>query len=99
MAFFKRELSPVGRFESALKSKQAERQKLADRLSLAEAVLGEKRAAAAQLAVAGASNAKLERADAKLRDVEDRAKTLRVALDDLDKQILATERALADARA
>ena len=74
MAFFKRELSPVERFEAALKSKQAERVKLADRLSLAEAELEEKRAAAEQLAVAGASNAALERADAKLRSVEDRAK-------------------------
>jgi len=98
-AFFKRELSPVQRFEAALKSKHAERAKLAERLSLAESVLGEKRAAAEQLAVAGASNAKLERADAKLRSVEDRAKTLRVALAELDVQIASNERALFDARA
>jgi hypothetical protein len=39
MAFFKRELSPVERFESALKDKQAARQKLADRLSIAETVV------------------------------------------------------------
>jgi len=38
MAFFKRELSPVERFESALKEKQAARQKLADRLGIAETV-------------------------------------------------------------
>ncbi len=98
MPFFKRELGPVERFESALKSKQAERQKLADRLSLAESVLSEKRAAAERLAVTGASNAKLERADAKLRSVEDRAKTLRAALAEFDQQIVATERALADAK-
>jgi hypothetical protein len=98
MAFFKRELSPVERFESALKSKRAERARLAERLSLAETVLGDKRAAAAQLAVAGASNAKLERADAKLRAVEDRTKTLRAALAELDEQIVSTERALVDAR-
>ena len=36
MAFFKRQLSPVERFETALKDKQAARQKLADRLSIAE---------------------------------------------------------------
>jgi hypothetical protein len=61
MAFFKRELSPVERFESALKEKQAARQKLADRLGIAETVLGEKRAAAERLAVAGAANAQLDR--------------------------------------
>ena len=81
MAFFKRELSPVERFESALREKQAARQKLADRLSLAEGLLGEKRAAAERLAVAGAANAKLDRAEADMRTVEERAKTLRTAFD------------------
>ena len=99
MAFFKRELSPVERFESALKDKQAARQKLADRLRTAETVLGEKRAAAERLAVAGAANAQLDRAEANLRAVEDRAKTLRTALAELDEQIVSTERALADAKA
>jgi hypothetical protein len=61
MAFFKRELSPVERFESALKDKQAARQKLADQLSIAETVLGEKRVEAERLAVAGATNAQLDR--------------------------------------
>src|SRR5258707_5771559 len=99
MAFFKRELSPAERFESALKEKQAARQKLADRLGIAETVLGEKRAAAERLAVAGAANAQLDRAEANLRAVEDRAKTLRTALAELDEQIVSTERALADAKA
>jgi hypothetical protein len=98
MAFFKRELSPVERFESALREKQAARQKLADRLSLAEGSLGEKRAAAERLAVAGAANAKLDRAEADMRTVEERAKTLRTALAELDEQVASTERALADAR-
>src|ERR1700720_4676790 len=69
MAFFKRELSPVERFESALKNKQAARQKLADRLSIAETVLGEKRAAAERPAVAGAAHAQLDRAQANMRAV------------------------------
>jgi hypothetical protein len=99
MAFFRRELSPVKRFESALKDKQAARQKLADRLSIAETVLGEKRAAAERLAVAGAANAQLDRAEASMRAVEDRAKALRTALVEFDEQIVSTERALADARA
>jgi hypothetical protein len=98
MAFFKRELSPVERFESALKDKQAARQKLADRLSIAETALGEKRAAAERLAVAGAPNAQLNRAEADMRAVEDRAKTLRTALAEFDQQIGSTERALADAK-
>ncbi len=99
MAFFKRELSPVERFESALKEKQAARQKLADRLGIAETVLGEKRAAAERLAVAGAANAQLDRAETNMRAVEERAKTLRAALAELDEQIASTERALADAKA
>jgi hypothetical protein len=99
MAFFKRELSPVERFENALKEKQAARQKLADRVSLTEAALAEKRAAAERLAVAGAANAKLERAEASMRAVEDHAKTLRAALAEFDDQIAASERALTDARA
>lgn len=98
MAFFKRDVGPVEHFESALKAKQAERRRLADRLSLAESVLGEKRVVAERLAVAGASNARLERAEAKLRSVEDRAKALRAALAEFDEQIVATERALAEAR-
>ena len=97
MGFFKRELSPVERFESALREKRAGRQKLADQLSLAEGSLGEKRAAAERLAVAGAANARLERAEADMRSVEDRVKTLRAALAEFDEQVASTERALADA--
>jgi hypothetical protein len=99
MAFFKRELSPVERFERALKEKQAERRRLAGRLSVAETALLEKRAEAERLAVAGAANAKLARAEAGMRTVEDRAKTLRAALVEFDEQVVATERALADAQA
>jgi hypothetical protein len=97
MAFFKRELSPVERFESVLKEKQAARQKLADRLGISETLLGEKRAAAERLAVAGAANAQLDRADAGIRALEERARTLRAALVEFDEQIASTGRALADA--
>ncbi len=67
MAFFKRELSPVERFESALTAKQDERRKLSARLDLAERLLAEQRATAEKLAVSGASAARLERAEAKMR--------------------------------
>lgn len=99
MAFFKRELSPVERFESALQAKQEERRKLAARLDVAEKLLTEKRTAAEKLAVAGAGAAKLGRAESKMREVEERARTLRTELADLDQQVATTERALADARA
>ena len=97
--FFKRELSPVERFENALKDKLAARQKLAERLSVAEAELGEKRAEAERLAVAGAGSARLDRAEANMRVVEDRAKAQRAALAEFDEQVASAERALADARA
>lgn len=99
MAFFKRELGPVERFEAALKLKQVERDRLAGRLALAESALAEKRAAAEKLAVAGASNAKLARAEAQMRADDDRARTLRTELADIDEQVVSTERTLADARA
>ena len=99
MAFFKRELTPVERFEATLSDRHAARQKQADRVSLAERAASEKRAAAERLAVAGATAAKLGRAEARLRTVEERAKALRAELAEFDEQIASTERALVDARA
>jgi hypothetical protein len=99
MAFFKRELGPVERFESTLRSKQSARQKLAERLSIAETAVAEKRAAAERLAVAGASDAKLGRAESELRTIEERAKALRAELAESDEQVASTERSLADAKA
>ena len=99
MTFFKRELSPVERFESMLRDRRAARQKQADRVSLVETVVKEKRAAAERLAVTGATDDKLGRAETKLRAVEERAKVLRAELTEFDEQIASTERALADAKA
>jgi hypothetical protein len=98
MAFFKRELGPVERFENVLRVKQAERDRLAGRLGSAESALLEQRAAAERLAVGGASNTRLAKAEAKMRADEERARTLRTELADLDEQIASTERALTDAR-
>ena len=95
---FKRELGPIERFENALKEKLAARQKLADRLAAAETELAEKRAAAETLAVAGAANARLDRAEAAMRVVEDRAKTWRAELAEFDEQVASAERALTDAK-
>jgi len=99
MAFFRRELGPVERFEAALKARQSEREKLAEHLQSTEAALAEKRAAAEKLAVAGAANSRLERAEARMREVEDRARTLRAALAETDEQVLSIERALGEAKA
>ena len=100
MAFFsKRTLSPREHFESALREKQAARENLAERLNAAEATLGERRDAAERLAIAGATDAQLDRAETEMRAAEDRAKTLRAALGQLDEQIVATESELADAKA
>ena len=93
MAFFRRELGPVERFENALKEKLAARQKLANQSSLTEKELAEKRAATERLAVAGADSTKLDRAEAGMRAVEDRARTLRAALAELDEQAASAERA------
>ena len=100
MIFFsKRELTPVERFEIALKDRQAAREKLKERLAGAEAVLGDKRAAAETLAITDASDAKLDRAEVDMRAAEDRVDTLRAALAQLDEQIATTERELAGAKA
>ena len=99
MAFFTRELTPVERFENALRDRRAGRQKQADRVSAVEAVVAEKRAAAERLAVAGAADAKLGLAEMKLRAVEERAKTLRAELAEFDEQIASNERALTEAKA
>jgi len=93
------ELGPIERFENALKEKLAARQKLAERLSVAESELAEKRTAAERLAVAGAANARLDRAEAAMRAVEDRTKTMRAELLEFDEQVASAERAMADAKA
>ena len=99
MAFFsKRKLSPIERFESALKDKHVAREKLTDRLRTAETALGELRVAATRLAMAGATDAQLDWAEADMRAAEDRTKTLRTALAQLDEQIATIKRELADAK-
>jgi hypothetical protein len=99
MSFFRRELGPVERFENALRDKQAARLRLAAKSRAADAVVADKRKAAEKLAVEGAADAKLARAEAELRSVDERAKTLRAELAEFDEQLVATERALAEARA
>jgi hypothetical protein len=99
MSFFRRELGPVERFENALREKQTARLKLAAKSSAADAVVADKRKEAEKLAVAGATDAKLARAEAELRTVEERAKTLRAELAEFDEQLVTTERALAEAKA
>src|SRR5438552_7787962 len=99
MSFFRRQLSPVERFENALREKQTARLKLVGKSRAADAVVADRRKTAERLAVAGAADAKLARAESELRTVEERAKTLRAELAEFDEQIVSTERALADAKA
>lgn len=99
MSFFRRELGPVERFENALREKQVARLKLAAKSKAADAVEADKRKAAEKLAVAGASDAKLARAESDLRTVEERARALRAELAEFDEQLVATERGLAEAKA
>lgn len=99
MSFFRRELGPVERFENALRDKQTARLKLSAKSRTADAIVADKRKEAEKLAVAGATDAKLARAEAELRTVEERAKTLRAELAEFDEQLVATERALAEAKA
>jgi hypothetical protein len=99
MTFWKRELSPIERFENALKEKQASRENLAERLKAAEVVLEERRDAAERLAIASAADAQLDRAETDMRAAEDRAKILRAAITQLDEQIVMIECELVDAKA
>lgn len=99
MSFFRRELGPVERFENALREKQTTRLKLAAKSRAADAVVADKRKTAEKLAVAGAADAKLARAESELRSVEERAKALRAELAEFDEQLVSAERALAEAKA
>jgi hypothetical protein len=92
--FSKRKLSPSERLEAVLNDKQAARQSLVRRLDTAEMFVNDKRAAGERLALDGASDQALGRAEAATRAAEDRARTLRAALAQLDEQIAEIEREL-----
>jgi hypothetical protein len=92
--FSKRKLSPTERLETVLRDKQAARQSLVRRLDTAEMFVTDKREAGERLAVDGASDQALGRAEAATRAAEDRARTLRAALAQLDEQIAEIEREL-----
>jgi hypothetical protein len=77
-----------------LKEKQAAREILARRLDTAEMFVTDKREIGERLALDGASDQALGRAEAATRAAEDRARTLRAALSQLDEQIAETERQL-----
>jgi hypothetical protein len=85
---------PLERLEIVLKDKQAARQSLVRRLDTAEMFVSDKRQAGERLALDGASDEALGLAEAATRAAEDRARTLRAALAQLDEQIAETEREL-----
>jgi hypothetical protein len=92
--FKKRRLGQTERLEMELRDKQDLRLKLARRLNTAEMFVNDRREAGERLAVDGASDAALGRAEAGTRAAEDRARTLRAALEQLDAQITEIEREL-----
>jgi hypothetical protein len=92
--FKKRRLSETERLEIALRDKQELRQRLARRLNTAEMFVTDRREAGERLALDGASDESLGRAEAGTRSAEDRARTLRAALAQLEAQISEIEREL-----
>ncbi len=92
--FRKRRLGQTERLEMALRDKQELRQKLARRLNTAEMFVTDRREAGERLALDGASDEALGRAEASTRAAEDRARTLRAALAQLEAQITEMEREL-----
>jgi hypothetical protein len=92
--FSRRKLSETERLETVLKDKHAARQNLVRRLDTADMFVADKREAGERLALAGASDQALGRAEASTRAAEDRARTLRAALTQLDEQIAEIEREL-----
>jgi len=96
MRFFKRrkKLSDTERLEMELRDKQELRQRLARRLNTAEMFVTDRRETGERLALDGASDEALGRAEANTRAAEDRAKTLRAALAQLEERISEIEREL-----
>ena len=98
LGLFKRD-DPIQRTQTTLDEKRGSREKLASRLNDAQGILLEKRAAAEQLALAGADDDALDRAEIATRAAIDRIETLTAALARLDEQIAEYERELAAAKA
>lgn len=97
MRFFKwrkKKLSDTERLEMELRDKQELRQRLARRLNTAEMFVTDRRETGERLALDGASDEALGRAEAYTRAADDRAKTLRAALAQLEERISEIEREL-----
>jgi hypothetical protein len=94
MLFFRKRPNPKQQLEHTLQTKRALRQDLARRLNTAEMFVADRREMGERLALDGASDAVLGRAEAATRVAEDRARTLRAALAQLDAQIADIEREL-----
>jgi hypothetical protein len=92
--FSRRKPGPIERLEIVLKDKQAARQSLVRRLDTAEMFVSDKRQTGERLALDGASDEALGWAEAATRAAEDRARTLRAALAQLDEQVADAEREL-----
>jgi hypothetical protein len=92
--FRNRKLDRTERLEKELRDKQDLRQKLGRRLNTAEMFVTDRREAGERLALDGASDEALGRAEANTRASEERANTLRAALTQLEEQIAELEHEL-----
>ncbi len=87
---------PDKRLTRDLEAACASRDNLLERLKAAEAAIPERRAAAQRLAVDGADDAALDRAEDDLRKAQDRVATLSAALDEVKAQIVVFEKEQAE---
>jgi hypothetical protein len=94
MALFPRD--PEKKLQRDIETARTNRDSLVERLQAAELLVSERQAAAQRLAVAGADDAALDRAEAELRKAQDRVSTLSAALDEIKQRIVALEKGEAE---
>lgn len=98
MALFvnRRERAPIKRLEAVLRDKRSQRENIAERLSVTETLIAEKRAAVQHLAISGAGDGELDQAERDVRASEDRGKTLEGALEQIADAITQGENELSE---
>jgi hypothetical protein len=97
MGLFQKSSDPIRALERDLEAKLSQREALSKRLAAAEPLIAKKRAAAEKIAMNGADDQELDRAEADARAAEDRVQTLRGGLVQFDQAISSAEQELATA--